>query len=127
MTWAATLSLPFSLKNVGTVLNIDNKKLDEAQKEGGDAVDRLVQEARVEGMTPEEKIEYYKNMRNEFDIESEKWFARQEGIEEGMAKGMAKGEAVGIAKVAKELKAIKINPKQIAKATGLSVEQIAAL
>ena len=32
MTWAAILGLPFSLKNVGLVLNIDNKKLDEGKE-----------------------------------------------------------------------------------------------
>ena len=32
MTWAATLSLPFSLKGVGLVLNITNKKLDEGKE-----------------------------------------------------------------------------------------------
>ena len=32
MTWAAILGLPFSLKNVGAVLNIDKKKLDEGKE-----------------------------------------------------------------------------------------------
>ena len=74
-------------------------------------------------MDKKEKNEYFKNMRNAFDIKSEKWFARQDGIEEGMAKGKAEGKA----EVAKVLKALGINPEQIAKATGLSAEAIAAL
>ena len=32
MTWAAILGLPFSLKQVGAVLNIDKKKLDEGKE-----------------------------------------------------------------------------------------------
>lgn len=32
MTWAAILGLPFSLRNVGAVLNIDKKKLDEGKE-----------------------------------------------------------------------------------------------
>ena len=72
-------------------------------------------EVRVEGMDKNEKTEYYKNMRNAFDIKSEKWFAREEGKAEGKAE------------VAKELKAIGINPDQIAQATGLSIEAVAAL
>ena len=92
---------------------------------------RLVSVVRVEGMDKKEKNEYYKNMRNAFDIKSEKWFARQEGIKEGeargLAKGLAEGEAKGRAEVAKELKVLGIHPEQIAKATGLSLETITRL
>ena len=74
-------------------------------------------------------------MRNAFDIKSEKWFAREDGIKvglaegeaRGLAKGREEGKAEGKAEVAKELKALGINPDQIAKATGLSVDAIAAL
>ena len=92
---------------------------------------RLVSVVRVEGMDKKEKNEYYKNMRNAFDIKSEKWFARQEGIKEGeargLAKGLAEGEAKGRAEVAKELKVLGLHPEQIAKATGLSLETITRL
>ena len=102
-------------------------------------MDRLVSVVRVEGMDKKEKNEYYKNMRNAFDIKSEKWFAREDGIKEGEARGLAKGLAEGEAKgraegkaegkaeVAKELKVLGIHPEQIAKATGLSLETIARL
>lgn len=88
----------YILKNAGSL----SDELQIRLSEGGD-VDK------------NEKTEYYKNMRNAFDIKSEKWFAREEGKAEGKAE------------VAKELKAIGINPEQIAQATGLSIEAIAAL
>lgn len=88
----------YILKNAGSL----SDELQIRLSEGGD-VDK------------NEKTEYYKNMRNAFDIKSEKWFAREEGKAEGKAE------------VAKELKAIGINPDQIAQATGLSIEAVAAL
>ena len=117
----------YILKNIGNL----SKELEVRLSEGGDILNRLLSEVRVEGMDKNEKTEYYKNMRNAFDIQSEKWFARQQGFEagkqEGIEAGLAEGRAEGRAEVAKELKAIGINPEQIAKATGLPVEAIAAL
>lgn len=101
----------YILKNAGSL----SDELQIRLSEGGDVLERLVSEVRVEGMDKNEKTEYYKNMRNAFDIKSEKWFAREEGKAEGKAE------------VAKELKALGINPEQIAQATGLSIEAVAAL
>jgi predicted transposase/invertase (TIGR01784 family) len=109
----------YLLKNAGSL----SEELQIRLSEGGDILKRLLEAARAEGMDKKEKNEYFKNMRNAFDIKSEKWFAREDGIKEGMAKGKAEGKA----EVAKELKALGINPEQIAKATGLSAEAIAAL
>ena len=90
-------------------------------------------------MDKKEKNEYFKNMRNAFDIKSEKWFAREDGIKvglaEGEARGLAKGREEGLSKgheeglrtAARNLKALGINPEQIAQATGLSIETIATL
>ncbi|MBO4446587.1 MAG: hypothetical protein J5764_00505, partial [Bacteroidales bacterium] len=83
-------------------------------------LNRLLSEVRVEGMSKTEKLEYYKNMRNSFDIQSEKWYARQEGLEEGLAKGEeAKAKAI-----ARNLKEMGLSPEQIAKATGLPENEI---
>lgn len=101
----------YILKNAGSL----SDELQIRLSEGGDVLERLMSEVRVEGMDKNEKTEYYKNMRNAFDIKSEKWFAREEGKAEGKAE------------VAKELKALGINPEQIAQATGLSIEAVAAL
>ena len=102
-------------------------------------MDRLVSVVRVEGMDKKEKNEYYKNMRNAFDIKSEKWFAREDGIKvglaEGEARGLAKGREEGEAKgrteekteIVKNLKALGIDVKKISQATGLSEDAIAAL
>ena len=46
-------------------------------------------------MDKKEKNEYFKNMRNAFDIKSEKWFAREDGIKVGLAEGEARGLAKG--------------------------------
>ena len=113
----------YILKNIGNL----SRELKIRLSEGGDILERLVSEVRVEGMDKNEKNEYYKNMRNAFDIKSEKWFAREDGIKAGLAQGRAEGRAEGKAEVAKELKALGINPEQIAKATGLSVDVITTM
>ena len=106
----------YILKNIGHL----SKELELRLSEGGDVLNRLLSEVRVEGMSKTEKLEYYKNMRNSFDIQSEKWYARQEGLEEGLAKGEeAKAKAI-----ARNLKEMGLSPEQIAKATGLPENEI---
>lgn len=105
----------YILKNIGSL----SRELKIRLSEGGDILKRLVSEVRVEGMDKTEKTEYYKNMRNAFDIRSEKWFAREDGIKEGREEGLRTAAC--------NLKAIGISPEQISKATGLSLEAIAAL
>ena len=90
-------------------------------------MDRLVSVVRVEGMDKKEKNEYYKNMRNAFDIKSEKWFAREDGIKIGLAEGEARGLAKGREEVAKELKARGMSLKEISEITSMPQEAIAAL
>ena len=85
-------------------------------------------------MDKKEKNEYYKNMRNAFDIKSEKWFAREDGIKVGLAEGEARGLAKGREElraekeaIAKNLSGMGLTPEQIAQATGLSLEAISEL
>ena len=58
-------------------------------------------------------------MRTEIDIIAQKAWAREEGKAEGLAEGRAD--------VARNFRDMGLPLEQIAKATGLSVEQIAAL
>ena len=125
----------YILKNIGRL----SRELKIRLSEGGDILERLVSEVRVEGMDKNEKNEYYKNMRNAFDIKSEKWFAREDGIKAGLAQGRAEGEAKGLAEgaargraeekaeIARNFKNLGIDVQKISQATGLSIEAIAAL
>ena len=68
------------------------------------------------------------------DIINQIAYAKKEGLTEGLAKGHAAGVAEGEVKIAAEkeaiarnLKTMQIPPEQISKATGLSIETIAAL
>ncbi len=78
---------------------------------------------------------YESIMRTEIDIIAQKAWAREEGKAEGRAEGLAEGLAEGEAKgaedkarsIARSLRNMQLSPEQIAKATGLSVEAIAAL
>lgn len=113
----------YILKNAGSL----NEELQIRLSEGGDILNRLLEAVRVEGMDKNEKNEYFKNMKNAFDIKSEKWFARQEGIEEGMAKGLKEGAAAEKEAIAKKLKERGINVDDIAAITSLSKETVISL
>ncbi len=52
---------------------------------------------------------------------------RAEGLAEGRAKGLVEGQMKGVIIVARNLKAMNVPAKEIVKATGLSLEEIAEL
>ena len=107
--------------------------------------ERLFKAAEIAGFNRKELIEYedsLKNYRDWYSVMStaeQKGVAkgraegieegRAEGIEEGLAKGIEKGIKVGEKKkqleIARTMKSLKIDPKVIAKATGLTLEEIA--
>ena len=105
--------------------------------------ERLFQVAEVEALPQKEKENYIKDMTTERDIINQREFARKEGrIEgiaegkiEGKAEGLVEGEAKGLAKgkaesqreIAKNFLALGIDPATIAKATGLSEEEVRKL
>ena len=64
----------YYLKNLGGL------KEELAWKERGDAIDRLVEAARVQALNDEDRDLYIRNMESAFDIQSEIWYARQEGV-----------------------------------------------
>ena len=70
-------------------------------------------------------------MTTQRDIINQIAYAKKEGLTEGLAKGHAAGVAQGVAAekeaIARNLKTMQIPPEQISKATGLSIETIAAL
>jgi predicted transposase/invertase (TIGR01784 family) len=123
----------YYLKNLG-------RMKEEIQPTGKEkATDKLLEAARYAGMAPKERNEYLQNMRNEFDIKTEKWYALQEGlakgiaqgiekgIAEGEARGRAEGKAEGKIEVAKNLIKLGMTSEQICRATGLTPEQVQAL
>ena len=101
--------------------------------------ERLFQVAEVEALPQKDKENYIKDMTTERDIINQREFARKEGLaqgiaqglEQGKAKGLVEGEAKGKAEsqreIAKNLAALGMDPATIAKATGLSEEEVRGL
>ena len=100
---------------------------------------RLFEAAEIAEFSVEKRQQYDKDMITERDWENIKQTARregrEEGLEEGLERGLAEGRATGITegqeqarrKVAKNLKTLGVSLTDIAKATGLTPEEIQAL
>ena len=96
---------------------------------------KLEQIVDIASMSKADRIKYdesIKKYRDTLAVMSGQWLeGKAEGLQEGEAKGLLKGKAEGlqegIAKVAKNMKAMKMSDKQIAAATGLSEETIKSL
>ena len=99
----------YYLKNLGGL------KEELAWKERGDAIDRLVEAARVQALNDEDRDLYIRNMESAFDIQSEIWYARQEGA------------SARTDEIARKLKADGLSPELISRYTGLTPEQVQAL
>ena len=97
------------------------------RKERGDAIDRLVEAARVQALNDEDRDLYIRNMESAFDIQSEIWYARQEGEARGEAKGRAEGASARTDEIARNLKADGVSPELVSRYTGLTPEQVQAL
>ena len=87
----------------------------------------MAKAAKLANMPIERLNEYERNMRTELDRLSEINTAKRIGREEGRAEGRAEGKEEEKEETAKNLKALGVEAPIIAKATGLSVEEIAAL
>ena len=87
----------------------------------------MAKAAKLANMPIERLNEYERNMRTELDRLSEINTAKRIGREEGRAEGRAEGKEEEKEETAKNLKALGVEAAIIAKATGLSVEEIAAL
>ena len=118
----------YVLKNMETLNRLPFK----AQKSVFKKLEQIVD---IASMSKADRIKYdesIKKYRDTFAVMSGQWLeGKAEGLQEGEAKGLLKGKAEGlqegIAKVAKNMKAMKMSDKQIAAATGLSEEVIKSL
>ena len=118
----------YVLKNMETLNRLPFK----AQKSVFKKLEQIVD---IASMSKADRIKYdesIKKYRDTLAVMSGQWLeGKAEGIQEGEAKGLLKGKAEGlqegIAKVAKNMKAMKMSDKQIAAATGLSEEVIKSL
>ena len=100
---------------------------------------RLFNVSEVEVLPKQEREQYIREMNTERDIRNQKAFAREQGLaqglEQGKTEGLAEGEAKGLAKgkaesqreIANNLAALGIAPATIAKATGLSEDEVRKL
>ena len=64
------------------------------------------------------------NMTTERDLRNQMTYAREEGLAEGRVEGHVEGHVEERAKNAKNLRDLGVDPEIIAKATGLTVEEI---
>ena len=98
---------------------------------GSELMRRLFDVTEVESLPKEEKRKYYSYMTTERDIRNQIDFAVEQGEARGRAEGRAEGQAEGEAKerlkAARNLKSLGVSVDIIAKATGLSEAEIAAL
>lgn len=83
----------------------------------------MVQEAEFAKMSFAEQEAYIQAMKNRWDYQNTIAFAREKGLEEGMEKGMEKEKQEN----ARNLKNLGVSVEIIAKATGLTEEQVQAL
>ena len=85
---------------------------------------RLFSEAEIARFKKSELKEYEDSLKAYRDIKNSIDSAVEKGIEKGMKKGMEKGIEKGIEKVARKLKGMGMTTEDIAKATGLTIEEI---
>ena len=118
----------YVLKNMETLNRLPFK----AQKSVFKKLEQIVD---IASMSKADRIKYdesIKKYRDTLAVMSGQWLeGKAEGVQEGETRGLLKGKAEGlqegIAKVAKNMKAMKMSDKQIAAATGLSEETIKSL
>ena len=112
--------LAYSMKYMNT--------LTERPKEFTDRIFQLLFDAsEFASMGIEKQLKVTNIMRTELDRIAENNFARNKGFAEGMEKGMEKGREEGARLTAKNLKGLGVDASIIAKATGLSPEEVADL
>ena len=87
----------------------------------------LLEEAEYAQMNSQEKEQYRKAMRRDWDYWNTIDYARKEGKEEGHAEGLAEGEAKAKQAIALRLLAAGLSVEAVATGTALTVEQVHAL
>lgn len=89
--------------------------------------ERLFKAAEIANFNKKELIEYEDSLKNYRDWYSVMSTAEQKGMETGMKKGMEKGEKKKQHEIACNMKSLGIAPDVIAKATQLTLKEIAEL
>ena len=90
----------------------------------GRVFERLFHTAEIAKFSPNERREYELSINAYRDIKNGMESAKKEGLEKGIAIGTEKGIAIGTEKIAKKLKQMGMSGADIAKATGLTKEEI---
>lgn len=99
---------------------------------GGKFFEMLFERAEIAEFTPQEVMEYERDMLTQWNIddlrETVRHEARAEGLaegrEEGLVKGTDKGRSESLAMVARNLLKSSIKPEAVAYNTTLSVEKV---
>lgn len=78
-------------------------------------------------MTKAELTAYYHHLDNVVVLRDNIYTARNEGLIEGKAKGLAEGEMKATLRIAKQMKSLGMSVADIAKATGLSEDEISTM
>ena len=91
-------------------------------------MDKLSDIVAIESLSEEDRANYDRNMRNEFDIRTEKLMIREaafsEGKAEGKAEGIAEGKAETRLEVVRKLIAAGVDMSVVIDSTGLSQEEL---
>lgn len=96
---------------------------------------RLFEQAEIAKYTKSERMDYedslkvYRDLKNVLDTAEQKGLNKGliQGRAEGLTQGRAQGRAEGISSTARNLKSLGVPVQQIAKATGLAVEDVEAM
>ncbi len=88
---------------------------------------RLFEQAEIAKFSPREQREYHESIKDYWDYYSTMKTAIEKGEAKGRAEGRTEGRAEAIRENARRMKADGMNIELIAKYTGLTVEEIAAL
>ena len=88
---------------------------------------RLFEQAEIARFTPKERQEYEDSKKEYWDYYSTMETAHKKGLAKGRAEGEAKGRAEGHLEDARRMKADNMPAEQIAKYTGLSIDEITEL
>ena len=94
---------------------------------GNKAYEAYFEASTRANFTPDETIQYEKDMMTERDRINSINYARWEGVQEGRAEGIKEGRQQTQREIAVALKAKGIDGETIASCTGLSVHDVEAL
>jgi predicted transposase/invertase (TIGR01784 family) len=86
----------------------------------GEIFESLFKEAEINKLTPSNMLQYEKSVLEYDDVKRAVGYSHERGIEKGIERGIEKGKII----IAKNLLELGIPVKDIAKATGLTPEQI---